>query len=425
MNLLRPLAAVSVIATMVLTLLYNHRQGGKRNIHQRKQLETILETMPVGVVLLDAELRIVMANTAAQSLLSMLCEINAQGKVVQLGDSTMDAIVASPAPELRCRATKNGATYEIHLRPVGAQPERKEGWVLMFKDITNEGQILSQMQRQERLAALGQLTAGVAHDFKNIISVILLYSQQVAQAPDLPPSLREKLATVTGQTDYAADLIEQILDFSRGTAQKTQVVELTPLLKKTLRLLQRTLPKNIEMKLEHDANPYLVAADPTQLQQVLINLAINSRDAMPAGGRLAIKLARVTVERTGNNLAADLTPGEWVELTISDTGHGIDDDILPLIFEPFYSTKERGQGCGLGLVQVLNIVRRYSGVIRVASVVGKGTSFIIYLPYASISTAPSTFNDYGVTSVAGKDISAPYLGTTFCTNYPLVHKTHL
>ena len=257
-------------------------------------------------------------------------------------------------------------------------------YIAVKEDITDRRQMEEAASRQERLAAVGQLAAGIAHDFNNILAVITLYTQMMERRSALSPSDREKLGIINQQAWHASRLVEQILDFSRKSVLRRQTFDLLPLIKEQITLLDRTLPENITIELRHDAGAFAIHADSTRMQQIVTNLAVNARDAMPGGGQLRIKLGRIKVEPDQPAPYPTLTPGPWIRLVVSDTGSGIKDEVLPRIFDPFFTTKGPGEGSGLGLAQVHGIVGQHGGYIDVASTLNKGTSFTIYLPATEI-----------------------------------------
>jgi CheY-like chemotaxis protein len=226
------------------------------------------------------------------------------------------------------------------------------------------------------------------------MAVMVLYTQMSMRTPDLPPSVMTRLQTVEHQAKRAGDLIQQILDFSRRAVFERQPVDLLPLLQEQVKLLERTLPENIEISLRcrfeskvGQSDDYTVNADPTRIQQVIMNLAVNARDAMPAGGRLLIDLGRlVTVEKKDAPLPGmEKDHKAWVWVKVTDNGVGIPPDTLPHIFEPFFTTKSAGEGTGLGLAQVYGIVKQHGGYIDPTSELGVGTTMTIYLPALSVS----------------------------------------
>jgi signal transduction histidine kinase/ActR/RegA family two-component response regulator len=270
-------------------------------------------------------------------------------------------------------------TFEVRAQLVERAPE-PASWVVVIRDLTNELFVQQQLQRQQRLAAIGQLASGIAHDFNNLMSVIILYAQMMMQSSTLDEHDRERLRVIEKQGLRAARMIRQMLDFSRRTAIERQPLDLLPLLKEQVKLLQRILPENIQIDLETALNECYVFADPTQLEQAFMNLAVNARDAMPDGGKLRFIVEKFEFAREKDAPLPGMTPGEWVCLKVSDTGVGISPEDQEHIFEPFFTTKPAGVGVGLGLPQVHGIVGQHGGHISVASKVGVGTTFTIFLP---------------------------------------------
>ena len=268
----------------------------------------------------------------------------------------------------------------------GPAPSLAEGpaedWVLVIRDVTQEREVQRQAQRQEQLAAVGQLAGGIAHDFNNLLTTIMLYTQMALRKSkrDLPPNVTRALETILGESRQATKLVQQILDFSRRSPIATSPMDLKPFIKEAISVLERTIPENIHLQFNAGPEEYVVNGDPTRIQQVLMNLVVNARDAMPEGGDLRIALSRVEVSPSDELPVIEMVPGEWVCLAVSDTGTGIPPDALAHIFEPFFTTKEPGQGTGLGLAQVHGIVAQHEGHIGVETEVGQGTTFRVYLP---------------------------------------------
>jgi two-component system, cell cycle sensor histidine kinase and response regulator CckA len=250
-----------------------------------------------------------------------------------------------------------------------------------------EAALRERERQQHELAVVGQLAAGIAHDFNNIMAVVSIYAEMTSEAPGLTEKERARTLTIVEQTQRAAGMIRQILDFSRKAVYERQVLDLLPLLKEQVKLLRQTLPESIAIRFAFAPGEYLVQADSTRMQQMIVNLALNARDAMPAGGVLHVSLDQVTVEEQPSMRGLEV--GAWVRVIVRDTGVGIPPEHLEHIFEPFFTTKEPGKGTGLGLAQVQGIVGQHEGQIAVVSEVGAGTTFTIYLPAVLTQVLPT------------------------------------
>lgn len=240
------------------------------------------------------------------------------------------------------------------------------------------------MQRQERLAAVGQLAGGIAHDFNNFLTSIMLHAHILTHMQDVSSEAKSIAETITSESRRAAQLVRQILDFSRRSMMETKAIDLAAFLNETVNILRKTLPENIQLLVKTGGSEYVVKADSTRIQQVVMNLALNARDAMPQGGRLRIDLSKVQT-MPGEQLdiakiwSTEIPPGEWVCLAVSDTGVGMTEKTQAHLFEPFFTTKGL-EGTGLGLAQVYGIVKQHGGYIGVDTELGRGTTFRIYLP---------------------------------------------
>ena len=343
------------------------------------QLQHVIDTVPEGVLLLTADGTIQLTNPIAEKYLGVLAPNRTNDRISHLGERPLEQLLTSPPHGLWHDIHSNGQIFEAIARPV-ENTAYNAGWVLVIRNVTEEREIQQRVQRQERLAAVGQLAAGIAHDFNNIMSVIVLYAQLVTRTANLSSAHTAKLATIEQQANRATDLIQQILDFARRAVLEKQSLDLLPLMKEQVKLLKRTLPEHIRIKLNHTDEAYLVHADPARIQQVIMNLTLNARDAMPEGGQLHIRLAYLHTEKKSQPPVKDLPPGEWIYLQISDSGPGIPANDLPHIFEPFFTTKQVGKGTGLGLAQVYGIVQQHDGHIDVTTGPGQGTTFHICFP---------------------------------------------
>jgi len=258
------------------------------------------------------------------------------------------------------------------------------GWITHYQgvvtDVTEQREMQQQLEQQERLATVGQMAAGIAHDFNNILASIILSAELGLRETDTLPRNKSRMETVRQQGRRAADLVQQILDFSRKAILSRKHINLVSFMQELQQLLERTLPESIHLHLTYGADDYVVNADPTRIQQAIMNLAVNARDAMPEGGKLHFDLSHFYLRPGDTAPFYDMEPGVWVQLMVNDTGAGIPPEVLPHIYEPFFTTKGVGKGTGLGLSQVFGIVKQHKGHIDVESQVGSGTTFTIYLP---------------------------------------------
>ncbi len=346
---------------------------------QAHKMQRLVDTVPEGVLLLNSERQVVLVNPLGEKALNSLADAQVGDVLTHLGDCPLSELLTSPPKGLWHEVTVPGYIFQVIARSIenGSAPG---GWVLVIRDVTQEREVMHRVQRQERLAAVGQLAAGIAHDFNNIMATIVLYAQMASRSAGLPVRDREWMETINQQAQHASQLIQQILDFSRQSDLERQPLDLVPFLKEQVKLLERTLPEHIKIRLEYGTDQYIIHADPTSVQQVTMNLAVNARDAMPQGGELCFGLDRIRVQDRKKAPLPEMEIGDWVQLTVSDTGVGIPSDILPHIFDPFFTTKSVGEGTGLGLAQVFGIVMAHDGHIDVKSQPGRGTSFAIYLP---------------------------------------------
>jgi signal transduction histidine kinase/ActR/RegA family two-component response regulator len=331
------------------------------------------------MLLLNTDHRVILANPLGKKDLTALADAEVGDTLTRLANHPLEELLTSPPRGLWHELEADDRIFAIVARPIENGPTPR-GWVLAIRDVTKQREFEHHVQQQERLAAIGQLAAGIAHDFNNIMAVISLYAGMSLRTAELPETIYERLGTIDQQAHRAGDLIQQILDFSRRAVLERQPMELMTFLKELTKLLDRTLPENIQIDLSAQEDEYMVNADPTRVQQAIMNLATNARDAMPEGGQLHIGLEKVWVAKRKSAPLPEMEPGEWVRLTVADTGYGIPADALPHIYDPFFSTKEPGKGTGLGLPQVYGIVKQHEGYIDVESQEDEGTTFTVYLP---------------------------------------------
>ena len=247
-------------------------------------------------------------------------------------------------------------------------------------DITERKALENQLQQARRMEAVGRLAGGIAHDFNNLLTIINGYVEMATNRRGAQPELRRDLQHIGDASERAGTLVRQLLAFSRKQVLKPKILDLNSIVLNLDKLLRRLLAETVEMKTIAGKDVGAVKADPSQIEQVIMNLVVNARDAMPNGGRILIETSNVELDDTYTQDHATVRPGRYVMLAVTDTGVGMTADTVAHIFEPFYTTKESGRGTGLGLSTVYGIVKQSGGYIWVYSEPGKGTTFKVYLP---------------------------------------------
>ena len=262
-------------------------------------------------------------------------------------------------------------------------PEIGSGIVINARDRTEHQHLESQMRQAQKMEAVGRLAGGIAHDFNNVLTAILGYGQLLADKVQATPELAEDVAEVLKAGERAATLTRQLLTFSRHRPTEQRVLSLDSIVADTEKMLRRLVGEDVVVTAKL-GSAGLVKVDPGQIEQVLVNLAVNARDAMPDGGHLTIETSRTELDEAYEATHLAVRPGEYVLLAVTDTGTGMNAATLGHLFEPFFTTKEQGKGTGLGLSTVYGIVKQSGGHIEVYSEPGLGTTFKIYLPVAEM-----------------------------------------
>ncbi|MEP6947392.1 MAG: PAS domain S-box protein [Acidobacteriota bacterium] len=246
-------------------------------------------------------------------------------------------------------------------------------------DISEQKMAEQQLLRAQRLESIGTLAGGIAHDLNNILSPIMM-SVEMLKLNALDDESKRWLEMIRENTDRGADLVKQVLTFARGMSGERVSVQLKHIIKDLLRVLQETLPKSISVKYDIDSELWPILADPTQIHQVLMNVCINARDAMPLGGTLKLTARNVSIDENYARMNIDASAGNFVMLIVTDTGTGMSPNVVQRIFDPFFTTKDIGKGTGLGLSTTLTIVKSHGGFLNVYSEPQKGSRFSIYFP---------------------------------------------
>jgi PAS domain S-box-containing protein len=281
------------------------------------------------------------------------------------------------------RKKKDGASYalDVSISPVRDQSGKIINYSIIERDVTRETILEQHLRQQQKMEALGTLAGGIAHDFNNILMPIMINTElSLYDTPGTSP-INQYLHTVLEAAQRGQELVNQIITFSRQKEQERKPIKLTPVIKEALRFLRATVSQNIELRENIDAESGMMLGDPTQIHQVVMNLCSNAAYAMrEKGGMLEVSLTAVEVDAHMLAKHLDLKPGPYLKLTVSDTGHGMSQDIMKRIFDPFFTTKKTGEGTGMGLAVVHGIVKRHEGTIITYSEVGKGTTFNIFFP---------------------------------------------
>jgi PAS domain S-box-containing protein len=362
----------------------------KEGEERLRELATLLDNATDAIVVRDPDQRVTYWNEGAEHLYGWTAE-------EALGRSIVDLIYAGPSPQFEeaCRRldetgawtgeivhkTKSGTSVTVLSRwsLVHDSNGRAKSILVVNTDIGERKRLEMQLLRAQRMESIGTLAGGIAHDLNNILSPILT-SIQLLQLKLQDEQSRAILDALRTSALRGSDLVRQVLSFARGATGERIVLQTGYVIRDALKILKETLPKSIELETHIERDLWTIAGDPTQIHQLLMNLCVNARDAMPGGGRLSVRAANVVVDESYARMNIEAAPGPYVCITVADTGTGIAPHVVDRIFEPFFTTKEQGSGTGLGLSTVLGIVKGHGGFVGVTSEVGKGSSFKLHLP---------------------------------------------
>jgi PAS domain S-box-containing protein len=362
---------------------------------ERRQLSTVIEQSAESVIITDTSGKIIYVNPAFERITGYSRD-EAVGKnpnILNSGQqnsgfykSLWETITAGQVWHGRLvNKKKDGTLYteETIIGPVRDNNDNIVNYVSQQRDVTRELQLEEQYRRSQRMEAVGQLTGGIAHDFNNLLTAINGFAELLQLRLPAEDPLQPLVENILNSGLRAADLVSQLLAFSRKTIIEPKILNMNTIVVNMGSILRRVIGEDIELKMILTPDVWSIKVDPTQFEQVIINLAVNARDAMPDGGRLTIETSNVVLDKdyVASHLGAQ--PGEHVLLAISDTGLGMSEEIQAHIFEPFFTTKEVGKGTGLGLATVFGIIKQIDGNIWVYSEEGQGTTFKIYLPRVS------------------------------------------
>ena len=367
----------------------------KRAMEQIAEQAMLIEIVPDAVIVTDLESNILFWNKGAENVYGWTAlEVH--------GQKTYDLFYSKEADvksdELRqavltkgscrgevCHLTRNQKklTVESHQMMVRDADGFPKTILIVNTDITEKKKVEAQLLRAQRMESIGFLAGGIAHDFNNILAPILIATGLLRGSVGKPEA--QILDTVDSSVIRGAAIVKQLLHFARGAEGERSKIQFGDLIKEVEQVLKNTFPKNIELNVIVPSNLWTFTGDPTQLYQVLLNLCVNARDAMPMGGKLVVTVENRHLDELHAMVNAEAKVGPYVILSVEDSGVGMDSEILEKVFEPFFTTKEVGKGTGLGLSTTFGIVKSHGGFITVESEPGRGTSFHIFLPIQTLS----------------------------------------
>jgi PAS domain S-box-containing protein len=377
----------------------------EQEIAGRRRLAEILNntinSMADAVLVADAEANIVLSNPAAQHLMGITTGMTLAQWTSRQEIFMPDGVTTLPVEDrplmrairgetfdgygivVRMPNARDASTFSTTGGPIRGGTQFYAGGVVVYHDVTEARETERQLRQSQKMEAVGQLTGGIAHDFNNILTVITgtieILEEGVADRPDLAPIAK----MIDDAAERGAELTRNLLAFSRRQPLQPRKTNVNELVMETARLLRPTLGGNIEIEsmLDDDASPALI--DPSQLTTSLLNLALNARDAMPNGGKLTFETADVVLDESYAAMNAEVRPGPYVMIAVSDNGSGIPAAIADKVFEPFFTTKTMGKGTGLGLSMVYGFVKQSEGHVKIYSEDGQGTAIKMYLPRAA------------------------------------------
>ncbi|MGE3230571.1 MAG: response regulator [Hyphomicrobium sp.] len=366
-----------------------------------QRFQRFFEQAPLGVALVDADGRLEMTNQAFRamvgdgeavkngSLIELIAEADREAVQASLAEALGDgARTERPIDILLAGAGGRSATLYAVRRDVDG--DQRPGLILQFIDTTERRKLERQFAQSQKMQAVGQLAGGIAHDFNNLLTAMIGFCDLLLLRHRAGDQSFADIMQIKQNANRAANLVRQLLAFSRQQTLIPRVLDVTDVLAELSHLLRRLIGANIELQMVHGRELHAVKVDHGQLEQVIINLAVNARDAMPEGGKLTIRTNNVSNPGQTVRGGEVMPPGDYVRIEVADSGTGIAPNVIEHIFEPFFSTKEVGAGTGLGLATVYGIVKQTGGFIFVESRMGEGAVFSIYLPrHAAVAAEPA------------------------------------
>ena len=378
---------ISYLGEAVNSMLEDLDRSQRERHEGRTRLHMMMDKMPAVLWTTDTELRFTSSMGSGLEALGVRGS-DLIGKSLYEYFRTQDPEFPAIAAHRRALAGET-VTYELewekmvfdsHVRPLRDSEGQLLGVIGVALDITDRKRLTDQLRQSQKMQAVGELAGGVAHDFNNLLMVMKGHSEILLDQLSAGSPLRHNAEQVQNAAERAASLTRQLLAFSRRQVLHPRVIDLNEVVSGMIEMFSRTIGENIDMSFEPSFHLGRVKADPTQMEQVLLNLVVNARDAMPEGGKLTIETTNVELDSSTSSKHPGMVPGRYVMLVVSDSGCGMDQATQARIFEPFFTTKGQGKGTGLGLATVYGVVKQSGGFIWVYSEVNRGTTFKIYLP---------------------------------------------
>ena len=390
--------------------LMEEREWQAALAQSQRRFQRFFEDAPIGIALVDAGGAVIECNTMVAQLIgrpiSDMVGLTLDDLLVPADRAKVATILGTrgdvPDHPIEVRLSgEHDTVAQLFVRLLHEPAATDTTYILHFIDFTERKNLEQQFAQSQKMQAVGQLAGGIAHDFNNLLTAMIGFCDLLLLRHKPGDSSFGDIMQIKQNANRAANLVRQLLAFSRQQTLQPRVLDPTDALTELLHLLRRLIGENIELKMVHGRDIGLVRVDQGQFEQVLINLCVNARDAMPRGGKLTIKTMNRKTRAVSRLSGEDMPPGDWVVIGVSDTGTGIPPNILSRIFEPFFSTKEVGSGTGLGLSTVYGIVRQTGGYVHVDSVPGEGSTFLIYLPRHEAEPAGSAAAEVQVEKPAG------------------------
>lgn len=357
-----------------------------------ERYRSLVENVDIGVTLIDPDHHIIMTNTAqsrmfekpAGELVGKKCFREFAGRETVCPHCPGNRVTVSAEPtEIEIETTRrDGSALSLRMRTLHSLGEDGStiGFIKVVENVTERKSLEEQLRQAAKMEAIGRLAGGVAHDFNNLLTAMIGYSNLLLQQMPENGSNREKVVQINRAATRAADLTRQLLAFSRKQVLDARVLDLNSVVGDFEKILRRLLGEDVELVAKFEPSLGSVRADRSQIEQILMNLAVNARDAMPQGGKMILETSNTKLGEDHARTLADVRAGEYVLVSVADTGTGMSPEIRSRIFDPFFTTKEDSKGTGLGLSTVYGIVKQHQGHISVHSEIGKGTIFKVYLP---------------------------------------------